>query len=70
MLIRGDSPDLGEVSWSKSSRSNASGDCLEVAYLLDLVGVRDSKNPDGPILTFSRAEWAAFIAGVKDGRFE
>lgn len=32
--------------------------------------VRDSKDPDGPTLAFTAAEWAAFIAGVKDGEFD
>lgn len=58
-----------QAQWRKSSRSNASGDCVEVADLRDVVGVRDSKNPDGSVLMFSTAEWAAFLDGVKDGEF-
>ncbi|MFC7732456.1 DUF397 domain-containing protein [Actinomadura keratinilytica] len=34
------------------------------------VVMRDAKNPDGPILYFTEAEWDAFIAGVKDGEFD
>lgn len=61
-----------EVGWKKSSFSGASGDCVEVVEDLDddLIYVRDSKNPDGPKLAFTRAEWAAFIAGVKTGEFD
>ncbi|MGH2599998.1 MAG: DUF397 domain-containing protein, partial [Dehalococcoidia bacterium] len=33
------------------------------------VAVRDSKNPDGPALAFTHAEWAAFVGGVQDGEF-
>jgi hypothetical protein len=28
-----------------------------------------SKDPHGPVLTFTHAEWAAFVAGAKDGEF-
>ncbi|MFB9428212.1 DUF397 domain-containing protein [Streptoalloteichus tenebrarius] len=33
----------------------------------DAVGVRDSKNPTGPALSFSHREWSAFVRGVKNG---
>ena len=53
--------------WRKSSYSgNGGGDCVEVARSLPgVVAVRDSKNPDGPILTFSRDEWASFITRLR-----
>ncbi len=57
--------------WHKSTRSGTQGNCVEVAYLSgDRIGVRDSKNPDGPVLTFTPAEWEAFVAGAKDGEFD
>ena len=60
-----------ELTWRKSTRSNAQGACVEVADLPDGGAcVRDSKNPSGAMLTFTRAEWAAFIGGVHDGEFE
>jgi hypothetical protein len=34
------------------------------------VGVRDSKDRTGPVLTFSPAEWEAFTGGVRDGEFD
>jgi hypothetical protein len=44
---------------------------VEVADLPDGgVAVRDSKDADGPKLVFTRAEWQAFIGGVKDGEFD
>lgn len=62
--------DLSGARWHKSSRSGAEGDCVEVAdNLPDVVAVRDSKDPDGPVLTFTRAEWSAFIDGVRAGDF-
>jgi hypothetical protein len=57
--------------WRKSSHSSAEGqNCVEVAMLSNGGrAVRDSKNPGGPILTFTPAEWDAFIGGAKDGEF-
>jgi hypothetical protein len=43
------------VNWRKSSHSNDLGECVEVAALpAGAVGVRDSKDPDGPHQTVSR----------------
>ncbi|MCM4081070.1 DUF397 domain-containing protein [Actinoplanes sp. TRM88002] len=41
--------------------------CVEVAFV---ILVRDSKNPDGPVLGFTEAEWRDFTAGVKRGEFD
>ncbi|WP_326824975.1 DUF397 domain-containing protein [Streptosporangium sp. NBC_01756] len=77
----GDGPNCVEVGvWNKSSLSSNGPDCVEVA-LADashpgtdptpdadrLFLVRDSKDPDGPVLSFTPAEWDAFLATVKDG---
>ncbi|MGW4771490.1 DUF397 domain-containing protein [Nocardia sp. NPDC004278] len=63
--------DLSEARWFKSSRSGGTKDCVEVAYLDGgIVGMRDSKNPTGPALVFTLAEWSAFTAGVRDGEFD
>lgn len=58
--------------WLKSSYSNGSGgsNCVEVAKLENGVAMRHSKHPDLPMLVFTRAEWLAFLAGVKDGEFD
>lgn len=60
--------------WRKSTRSGNGNACVEVAdNLLDEAGVvlvRDSKNPTGAVLTFTRAEWEAFVGGVHDGEFD
>jgi hypothetical protein len=57
--------------WRKSSYSSANGGaCVEVACNLPgVVAVRDSKDPDGPALTFSPAQWQAFTIAVRDGEF-
>ncbi len=55
--------------WVKSSSSGPSGNCVEVAFQGDGVLVRDSKDPEGPTLVFTRNEWDAFVAGAKGGEF-
>lgn len=60
-----------EASWVKSSLSYANSDCLEVANLPEgIVGVRDSKDAQGPILRFTSDEWHAFVGGVQNGEFD
>jgi hypothetical protein len=43
---------------------------VEVTSLDGGIAIRDSKHPGGPVLLFSRAEWDAFAAGVREGDFE
>lgn len=62
-------PDFTNASWRKSILSG-DGECVEVAVVDGAVGVRDSKNPGGPHLTFTAGEWSAFIRGVKTGEFD
>lgn len=58
--------------WRKSTRSgNNGGACVEVAALpADVIGVRDSKDPDGGHHAFDPAVWAAFTAHVKAGQHD
>ncbi|MGW0611430.1 DUF397 domain-containing protein [Streptomyces sp. NPDC002788] len=60
-----------DASWIKSRHSNAEGNCVEVAPLVDGgIAVRNSRDPDGPALVYTSAEVAAFLAGAKDGEFD
>lgn len=54
-------PDMAQFIWIKSSRSGADGGCVEVARTPELIFVRDSKDPTGPALGFSRSAWQAFV---------
>lgn len=64
--------DLSGARWHKSSYSGGTGgNCVEVAHLGDgHRAVRDSKNPTGPALIVTPAEWTAFTAGVRAGEFD
>ena len=72
-------PTLGEGSgrpgsdthWVKSSLSFSNGNCVEVANLPgSQVGVRHSKDIQGPVLRFTPDEWQAFLGGVRNGEFD
>jgi len=54
---------MSSLEWFTSSHSGSEGgDCVEVAAGVGVVHVRDSKDREGPALTFGREEWAAFAA--------
>lgn len=57
--------------WIKSSLSFSNGNCVEVASLSrGEIGVRDSKDSEGPVLRFTPDEWHAFLGGVQNGEFD
>ncbi|MFJ7270747.1 DUF397 domain-containing protein [Streptomyces sp. NPDC099050] len=63
----GDGSDCLEMAtWRKSTHSGGDGgNCLEVADgHPGIVPVRDSKDPDGPHLTFGAPAWSAFVAAL------
>ena len=63
---------IDRAQWRKSTYSGSNGGgCVEIARNLPgIVAVRDSKDREGPVLTFTPAERRAFIVGVRDGEFD
>jgi hypothetical protein len=59
-----------DLVFRKSSYSNGSGDCVEVADAPTDSYVRDSKTPEGGTLNFPGGTWSAFVKGVKAGEFD
>jgi uncharacterized protein DUF397 len=58
------------ATWAKSSFSFSNGNCVEVAGLPGgSVGIRDSRDPGGPVLRFTRGAWGAFLGGARHGEF-
>ncbi|WBC16173.1 DUF397 domain-containing protein [Micromonospora sp. WMMA1998] len=62
--------DLTGARWRTSTKSgNNGGDCVEVADgVAGVVGVRDSKDPGGPVLVFAPPAWRAFVAHLAHRR--
>ena len=62
-----------EVFWQKATASNGSGgnNCVEARLDNEQIKVRDSKdNGTGPVLSFTRDEWTAFLDGATKGEFD
>ncbi|MEU6279620.1 DUF397 domain-containing protein [Streptomyces sp. NPDC047028] len=58
-----------DIQWRKSSFSEQSGNCLELAVVDGQVLVRESDDP-GVVVTTTRAKLAAFLAGARAGEFD
>ncbi|MGW0518558.1 DUF397 domain-containing protein [Crossiella sp. NPDC003009] len=63
-MDRSASARWARARWRRSSRSGTGADCVEVAWADGLTGVRDSKQPDGPVLEFAPAAWLAFLSSA------
>jgi hypothetical protein len=67
-----DRPDPHAIAWRKSTYSGSSdpNSCIEVADgFPGVVPVRDSKDPQGPALTFTADAWASFVTAVRADDF-
>ena len=62
--------DPSPAIWRKSRRTQANGQCVELADLSDRVAVRDSKDPSGPVLLFGSAGWGTFLGSIKRGELD
>jgi len=73
-----------EIAYQRPARCEHSA-CVEIAYRQACEAgncvkagrstngtwhIRDSKTPDGPVLTFDSDEWAAFVAAIKNGQYD
>jgi hypothetical protein len=58
------------LAWRKAQLSTTNGSCVEVAAAGGKIALRDSKDPSGPILVYTPAEWDAFLDGAKKGEFD
>lgn len=63
--------DFSAARWIKASASSGNGACVETTSIRpDEICVRNSRDPEGPVLRFTKQEWVAFVAGVKAGEFD
>ncbi|MGH3713848.1 MAG: DUF397 domain-containing protein [Micromonosporaceae bacterium] len=65
--------DWSRADWRVSSRSTGTsgGSCVAVARIGDVIGVKDTKDPDSPVLEFRLTdEWPKFVQAIKDGEFD
>lgn len=58
-----------DTEWRKSSHS-PSDNCVELRVTNGMIEVRDSNNPGGPVIPFTRGDLLAFLQGAKDGEFD
>lgn len=61
---------MNETPWVKATASNSDGTCIEQRRVGDVVEVRDTKDRGGPVLRFTRAEFAAWLDGARGGEFD
>jgi hypothetical protein len=63
--------DLSRAVWQRAAGDDAPVEgAVEVAFVDDLIGMRNSADPDGPVLVFTQDEWDAFVLGARDGEFD
>jgi Domain of unknown function (DUF397) len=58
------------LEWRKAKRSMNNGNCAEVAAVIGAIAVRDSKDPQGPVLQYPVMSWRSFLTAARNGRFD
>jgi hypothetical protein len=61
--------ERSELFWLKAQASGAGG-CVEIASMVGGIALRDSKDPEGPILVYTPTEFSAFLEGARNGEFD
>jgi hypothetical protein len=59
-------PSLGNLAW-RVARDCDAGNCVRVAAHDKMILIGDTKRPHGPVLSYDRAEWVAFVEGIRQG---
>ena len=62
--------ERASLAWLKAQSSTVNGQCVEIAAATGNVAIRDSKDPDGPILVYTPADFRAFLDGARNGEFD
>lgn len=68
-MVPSDASPLGELAWRVAPECDG-GSCVRVAQKGEMVLIGDSKDPDGPVLAYTHAEWRTFTEGIKHGHFD
>jgi uncharacterized protein DUF397 len=58
------------TDWRTSTRTQGQGQCVEVGFGADCVGVRDTKNRAAGQITVAVQRWQEFLQGLKHGCFD
>jgi hypothetical protein len=58
------------LAWVKAQASSHNGQCVEIASTAGKIALRDSKDPDGPILIYTPTEFRTFLKGARNGEFD
>ena len=61
---------LLDRNWRKSTYSSTNGSCVEVRRLPESIEVRDTKDRNGPVLSFTAESWQEFVSSVHNGEFD
>jgi len=62
--------EIAALSWIKAKASSHNGACVEIAAARGNIAIRDSKDPAGPVLLYTPAEFAAFLDGARNGDYD
>jgi Domain of unknown function (DUF397) len=62
--------EIVDTDWMKSPYSGGNGNCVELRRRNGMIEVRDSKDPNGAVLSFTDSEMLAFRRGLSSGAFD